>query len=125
MQSLCHHDVQADTLQDALDALSDEASASQETVAYARALCEQYREDRERIDQAITDASEHWDLDRLDAVDRNVIRIAQVELLAGEIPPKVVFNEAIEIGREFGSAESPAFINGLLEAAWKRIATKG
>ena len=63
---------------------------------------------------------EHWELQRLSPVERNVIRVALVELPAGEVPPKVVINEAIEIGRLFGGAESPAFINGILDALWKQ-----
>ena len=58
-------------------------------------------------------------MDRLSPVERNVIRVAMVELPGGEVPPKVVINEAVEIGREFGGADSPRFINGILDALWK------
>ncbi|MHC4090857.1 MAG: transcription antitermination protein NusB [Planctomycetota bacterium] len=62
---------------------------------------------------------EHWELARLSPVERNLIRVALGELAGGEVPPKVVINEAIEIGREYGGADSPRFINGILDALWK------
>ena len=54
-------------------------------------------------------------------VDRNILRLALYELTAQpDVPPRVVIDEAIEIGREFGAAETPQFINGVLDAIWKQ-----
>ncbi len=69
------------------------------------------------IDSAIQSHSPHWKMSRMDRVDRNTLRIAVYELLFEnrDVPPKVVINEAIEIGKTFGNAESAAFINGILD----------
>jgi N utilization substance protein B len=58
-------------------------------------------------------------------VDRNVIRLAVVELEAGTVPPRVVMDEAIEISREYGSLESPRFVNGVLDALYKQQSAAG
>jgi transcription antitermination factor NusB len=69
-----------------------------------------------KIDQTIAHCAEHWDLDRMAVVDRNILRLAVYELLWGvEVPPKVAINEAIEISKKFGTKESSRFINGVLD----------
>jgi transcription antitermination protein NusB len=76
---------------------------------------------REEIDALITSISLHWRLDRMALVDRNVLRLGAYELikLKEEVPRKVVLNEAIEIAKTFGTAESSAFINGILDRIGK------
>lgn len=70
----------------------------------------------EEIDQRLTTAAENWRLARMAGVDRNVLRLGAWELLAEPpTPPSVVINEAIELVRRFGSADSPAFVNGVLD----------
>lgn len=125
MQCLCHHDVQGEAIDAALGALSAETEIDEQTRNYARRLCTRYLQDRERINLAIAESAQHWQLDRMSAVDRNVIRIALVELSEKAVPQKIIFNEAIEIGREFGSADSPDFINGVLQGAWNSLGAEG
>jgi N utilization substance protein B len=68
------------------------------------------------LDQIIVSASAHWRLDRMSLVDRNILRIALFEMLyCPDVPPKVSINEAIDIGKRFGSEDSGAFINGVLD----------
>ncbi len=68
------------------------------------------------IDQRIVSASEHWRLERMSIVDRNILRIALYEMLfCPDIPPKVSINEAVDLGKTFGSEDSGAFINGILD----------
>ena len=69
---------------------------------------------RERIDEILATYSLGWTLDRMPAVDRNILRIGVFELLWGEIPDAVAIDEAVELARELSTDESPAFINGLL-----------
>jgi N utilization substance protein B len=74
---------------------------------------EQHREDLDRI---IERYSSHWKIGRMAHVDRNILRIAVYELLyCDDIPPKVAINEAIDIGKKYGSEDSGAFINGVLD----------
>jgi N utilization substance protein B len=68
------------------------------------------------IDALITSASKNWRLDRMSRVDRNILRLGATELLAfRDVPVKVVINEAVELAKRFGTAESSAFVNGVLD----------
>lgn len=70
-----------------------------------------------RLDQLIEGHSKHWKLDRMSCVDRNIMRIAIYEILHCEdIPPKVSINEAIDIAKKYGSEDSGAFINGIIDS---------
>jgi N utilization substance protein B len=77
------------------------------------------------LDQVIEASSEHWRLDRMSLIDRNILRIATFELLyCRETPPKVVLNEAIDLGKRFGSDDSGSFINGILDRVQKECSSK-
>ena len=69
------------------------------------------------IDTIIERFSKHWKLGRMSCVDRNILRIAVFEMLhCQDIPAKVSINEAIEIGKKYGTEDSGAFINGILDS---------
>ncbi|HWQ55438.1 MAG TPA: transcription antitermination factor NusB [Bryobacteraceae bacterium] len=70
----------------------------------------------EHIDQQITGHAEHWRIERMPAVDRNILRLAVYEMLFGGTPPPVVIDEALELARRFSNEESVQFINGVLDA---------
>jgi N utilization substance protein B len=74
------------------------------------------------IDQHIKSVATNWSLERMPLVDRNVLRLAVFELLAGTAPPKVILNEAIELAKKFGSAESGKFVNGVLDRLARTLA---
>jgi transcription antitermination protein NusB len=68
------------------------------------------------IDRRLTEAAENWRLVRMAAVDRNILRLGAYELLhTPDTPANVSLNEAIELARRYGSADSPAFVNGVLD----------
>ncbi|MFO0966307.1 MAG: transcription antitermination factor NusB [Gemmataceae bacterium] len=70
----------------------------------------------EEIDTRLAAAAENWRVSRMATVDRNVLRLGAYELLhAVDTPAAVAFDEAIELARRFGSADSPAFVNGVLD----------
>jgi N utilization substance protein B len=71
---------------------------------------------RAEIDALISRFSEHWRLERMPTVDRNILRLAVFELLhRPDIPSKVSINEAVDLGKKFGSEDSGSFINGILD----------
>jgi N utilization substance protein B len=71
---------------------------------------------REEIDTLISRFSEHWRLERMSAVDRNILRLAIFELLyRADIPAKVSINEAVDLGKKYGTEDSGSFINGILD----------
>ena len=74
------------------------------------------------LDRRIGAAAEHWRIERMAVVDRNVLRMALHELLADpETPAAVVLSEAVEVAKKFGGAESGAFVNGVLDAIRKKL----
>lgn len=68
------------------------------------------------IDRRITEKSEHWRLERMPAVDRNILRLAVYEMTDLATPAPVVIDEALELARQFSGDESVSFINGVLDA---------
>jgi N utilization substance protein B len=80
------------------------------------------------IDEIIEKAAPGWPIDKISAVDRNVLRIGLYELLFGdrkEVPPKVAINEAIELAKSFGGENSSRFVNGVLGGVYKEIGEPG
>jgi N utilization substance protein B len=90
--------------------------------AFAEALVRGTKANQPKIDALITQFTEHWNLERMSVVDRNILRAAIYELLwQPEVPPKVAINEAIEIAKKFGTRESSRFINGILDRIHKEL----
>jgi len=93
-----------------------------DTRAFADALVRGTKTNQAKIDQVLSQFAEHWDLERMSVVDRNILRLAAFELLwTGEVPPKVAINEAIEIAKKFGTKDSSRFINGVLDRVHKEL----
>ena len=85
-------------------------------------------EHREPIDEALGGHADHWSVSRMNLIDRNILRIAAYELLyCDDIPMKVSINEAIELGKSYGTRETARFLNGILDriARQQRTKTKG
>ena len=88
---------------------------------FANQLVRAYADHEEEVNEIIRTASHHWRLERMPIVDRNVLRVAIVELREmGNIPKRVTLNEAVELAKRFGSEGSGSFVNGVLD----RIATE-
>jgi N utilization substance protein B len=82
-------------------------------------------EHRQEIDHLIEQYSENWRLDRMNIIDRNILRMAAFELLYCEdIPPKVTLNEAIDLGKRYGTDDSGGFINGILDRIQNEVIRK-
>jgi N utilization substance protein B len=99
-------------------------STTDETRARAETLARGAQGDVAALDAAIAAALTNWRFDRVAAVDRNILRIAAYELLhEPETPSAVIIDEAVEMAKRFGEADSPAFVNGVLDAV-RRAARK-
>jgi len=93
-----------------------------EVESFARSLFEGTVSEVEALDRRVRAQAEHWRLERMAAVDRNLLRVALYELLhCPETPPAVVINEALEIARRFSGKDSVEFINGVLDAIRKTL----
>ncbi len=88
---------------------------SPELVQFARSLVEGVRRHRAELDQRIASAARNWSLDRMAATDRNLLRLGAYEILHGDTPPRVAIDEAVELAKRFGTAQSAAFVNGILD----------
>ncbi len=75
----------------------------------------------EELDRAYAASAEHWRVDRLAVVDRNILRLGVHELMEGAVPPKVVIDQALWLAHRFGGPQSPAFINGVLDAVARSL----
>lgn len=96
--------------------------------AFIGELVETVLKKRAILDEIITKAAPDWPLDKISAVDRNVLRLGLTELLFGDrtqVPPKVAINEAIELAKSFGGENSGKFVNGVLGAVYKEIGEPG
>ena len=101
---------------------SEHNSATEDVRAFAEDLFRVANDRHGEIDALIERHAEHWRMDRMAAVDRNLIRGAVAELLGFPATPRaVVINEALEIARKFSSPESVQFINGVLDSVGKEL----
>ena len=84
--------------------------------AFAQALVGGVLEHQPRIDSLISEVAENWRLDRMAAIDRNILRLGAYELLyCDEVPTKVAINEALELAKRYSTAQSSRFVNGILD----------
>jgi N utilization substance protein B len=88
---------------------------------YADHLFRSVLDRQAEIDGLIQSVSKNWRVERMPLVDRNVLRMAVLELIQESTAPAVVMDEAIEVARKFSSAESAAFINGILDALSRKM----
>lgn len=122
MQALCEWDVHKTQSTDGLLDLFASLEAAPQTLTPAIGMVEAYWRMAKEVDAHISEAATKWDLSRISPVERNAMRVAVVEMLSASAPLRVAIDEAIEIGKEYGGADSPRFINGVLDAVLKRIA---
>jgi transcription antitermination factor NusB len=88
----------------------------QAVIDYTKVLLSGVRQYKEVIDNWVEQASEHWRPGRITYVDRNILRIGAYEMLfSRDVPVKVAIDEAIELGKKYGSEDSREFINGVLD----------
>jgi transcription antitermination protein NusB len=95
-----------------------------ELVTFCLSLSDGVISNQAEIDQRIALAAENWRVSRMATVDRNVLRMGTYELFYNpETPARVAFDEAIELARRYGSADSPGFVNGVLDRLYQSLAT--
>jgi N utilization substance protein B len=96
--------------------------ADDDVMGFARTLVRGVATHRHRIDGLISDASTNWKLPRMSYVDRNILRLATFEIIGlDEVPPMVSVNEAIELGKRYGTTDSGSFINGILDRVARNL----
>ncbi|MBC8202972.1 MAG: transcription antitermination factor NusB [Planctomycetes bacterium] len=116
LQLLCQFDAGNTDVASITDATFDEETS--ETIspnAKVASLAKKVWETKEKADETVAPLTPDWPTHRQPLIDRNILRLAYYEITGGITPPKVAIDEAIELAKEFGTQESPAFINGVLD----------
>jgi N utilization substance protein B len=103
---------------------SEESEFPPEPDRFMEELAEGTAARREEIDRLIAQHSQHWRLERMPVVDRNILRLAVFEMLAVQTPPAIVIDQALELARRFSGEDSVPFVNGVLDAIRKSLQTK-
>jgi transcription antitermination factor NusB len=117
LQLLYQVDLRGDDVLAEVDAFLDgESGGDPEVRAFARELIHGYLDRRVEIDRRIEEVARNWQLRRMAAIDRNILRLGATELLyRTDIPPLVAINEAIEIAKKYSTKNSGPFVNGILD----------
>ena len=89
---------------------------------FAQALAEAVVADHEQLDTRITAAADEWTADRLGALERNILRMAILELDRGEVPPEVAIDEAVSLAKRYSSDDAGRLVNGILGQIVKEAA---
>jgi transcription antitermination protein NusB len=125
-QSLYRHDISGAPLEELLDFSwrepEKEDAAAAETLLFARLLIQGALENLPRIDAVIKEQLENWDFKRLNRVDLALLRMSVYCLIyQNDIPPTVTIDEAVDISKSFGTADSYRFVNGVLDGVRKKL----
>ena len=116
MQVLFQMDITGDRSSEAVELFCRHFEVSRKAKPFFVHVVEGVLAYRDELDRLIEQFSDNWKLSRMSGMDRNIMRVAVYELIYCEdIPPKVSINEAIDIGKKYGTQHSAAFINGILD----------
>ena len=122
MQGLYQLDAQGSDLLELLGEFFVENSPDDFVRRLAADWCKGTWENLTQCDELITASTIKWQLSRLSSVDKSILRLAVYQLkFCEDIPPRVVINEAIELAKKFSTTQSPAFVNGVLDAVLKKL----
>jgi N utilization substance protein B len=88
---------------------------NEELIEFAQSLVDGVRRNRKELDELLIRTADHWSLERMAATDRNLLRLGAYEILYTEIPGPAAINEAVELAKRFGAAQSAQFVNGILD----------
>ena len=103
-----------------LENIADMQALDPEIKGFAKALVEKTIDARDKIDELVRKHAANWELKRMAAIDRNILRLAVAELFYfPSVPYKVIIDEAIELAKKFGTDESGKFVNGVLDSIGK------
>ena len=108
-------------IETAIEHVSEENELNEKQITFCAELMRGWEKHKAEIDELIETNTSGWKLNRLQSVDRNILRLACYELVYSEtVPAKVAINEAIEIAKVYGDDSSPKFINSVLDKISKR-----
>lgn len=110
------------TFSDVLEEVMAMRNIAESRLPYLRRLAVELDARGDELDELLEVALDNWRMDRLALLDRGILRIAAAELICfDDIPPKVSIQEAVRLAERYSGAESPRFVNGVLDALYKRV----
>jgi transcription antitermination factor NusB len=116
LQLLYQLDLRGEEILSEIEAYLSDPAGDKEINLFAKDLLFGYWERRDLIDRKIEEVAKNWQLKRMAAIDRNILRLATYELLfRDDIPPLVSINEAIDIAKKYSTKNSGPFVNGILD----------
>jgi len=125
VQILFHLEFSHDDPAEVFDLICDNFDAPETIREFSKMLVLGVCEKKERLDRLISQASRNWRIDRMARLDRSILRLAAFEIMfIPEIPARVSLDEAVEIGKKFGSEDSGRYINGVLDNIYNTLIKK-
>jgi transcription antitermination factor NusB len=126
IQVLFHMEYNPGDPGESFDRVCESFGPPKEVRAYSREVVVGVWENRTELDRLIRRSSKNWRLERMSRVDINILRIAIYEVLyMKDVPPKVSIDEAVELGKRYGTEESGSFINGILDHIYNQLKAEG
>lgn len=120
LQVLYQIDITSDKPEAALQNYWSSNEQPEQIIEFATRIVDGAYKNKDEIDSLITKYAENWTISRMAIVDRNILRMSIFELLhCPDVPPKVCINEAVDLAKKFGDAESGKFVNGILDRIHK------
>jgi len=120
LQVLYQLDMSGEASEQGLHAFAESFESSEKARSFAWQLVRGVRERQAELDAALVTGAENWRVERLSRIDANVIRLAIYEMTNG-LPLEIAINEAVEVARKYGTNESAAFVNGVLDGVATRL----
>jgi N utilization substance protein B len=122
LQALYQLEMSGDAPEPALRSFEESFDNSPEARDFAWELVRGVLERRSELDASIAQSSTHWRLERLSRIDANIIRVAVCEMIGDPpLPVEIAIDEAVEVAKRYGTSESAAFVNGVLDAVARRL----
>ncbi|MBW1701102.1 MAG: transcription antitermination factor NusB [Deltaproteobacteria bacterium] len=126
IQVLFNLEFSSDSPTDVFDLICEMFNSGRAIRSFSKELVLGVCKKRDELDGLIGNASKNWRLERMSRIDKCILRLATFEILfMDDIPPKVSIDEAVEIGKKFGSDGSGGFINGVLDNIYNKLVQQG
>lgn len=120
LKVLYQYDLRGSEALEEIDALFEQEKATPSIREFARRLVDGCCRNWKGLGRAIQQVATNWALSRMAVIDRNVLRIGAWEILVGDTPPAVAIDEAVDLAKKYSTAQSGAFVNGVLDSLRKR-----
>ena len=124
LQALFQEDLNPENALGNLGAFLGARLQEEEMREFSKQLVLGVKRNQEELDAILAEKAEHWSIHRMPATDRNLLRLGAYEIRYSDTPDRVAINEAVELAKRYGTANSPQFINGILDKLLPRTEAK-